>query len=81
MMKKKYEFTLIIPDQDLSTINRLYAGSPDASAGKNNGQSYVAFDREAESLESAIQSAVVDLRNLNIEPIRLEMEVPEAASV
>ncbi|MDA0842114.1 MAG: hypothetical protein O3B01_04350 [Planctomycetota bacterium] len=80
-MKRIYEFTLIVSDQDLSIIDQLYARCSDASAGKNDGQSYVAFDREAESLESAIQSAVEDLRSLNIEPIRLEMDVPEATSV
>jgi|ETNmetMinimDraft_20_1059909.scaffolds.fasta_scaffold44913_2 hypothetical protein len=80
-MLRVYEFTLIVPDQDLATIDQLYARCSDASAGKNNGQCYVAFDREADSLELAIQSAVADLRSANIEPVRLEMDVPEAASV
>jgi hypothetical protein len=40
-----------------------------------NGTSYVAFDREAESLEAAIDSAVAVLRRLGVEPMRVEMDL------
>ncbi len=76
---KIYEFTLIIPEIDDTTVEAIYGSCHDSSIGKTRGTMYVAFDRESESLESALDSAVEDLRKLGIEPLRVEMDVPEAA--
>jgi hypothetical protein len=37
---------------------------------------YVAFDREATNLETAIDSVVNDLCDLGIEPMRVDKDVP-----
>ena len=77
---KIYEFTVIVNEVEGDTADSLYGCCNDASLGKSNGRSYVAFDREAASLEAAIDSALSDLRNTGIQPLRLEMDV-EAATV
>jgi len=76
---KTYRFTLILPDLDDETAERIYARCPDASVGRRNGTPYTAFDREAESLEAAIDSATADLRGLGLQPVRVEMELPTGA--
>ena len=75
-----YEFTLIIREIGDERVEALYARCDDASTGRSNGVAYVAFDREAESLESAIDTAVGDLRSVGIQPLRIEMPVPAAVS-
>ncbi|WP_207146379.1 hypothetical protein [Chromatium okenii] len=50
------------------------------SIGSCHEQMYVAFDREASCLESAIDSAVTDLRAMGIHPLRIELDVPELAA-
>lgn len=74
---KTYEFTVIIPRIDDSTADTIYGLCPDSSVGATRGVSYVAFDREADTLEHAIQSAVSQLRSLGAEPLRIELDVPE----
>jgi len=76
---KTYEFTVIIPDVDETTADAIYGKCGDASLGKSNGMTYVAFDRDGESLESAIDSAVADLRSVGVQPLRVEMELPATA--
>ncbi len=75
---KKSEFTLIIPEIENDTIDAVYRRCSDSSIGKSNGIMYAAFDREATSLESAINSAIVDLRQVGIEPIRVEMDIQKS---
>ena len=74
-----YEFTLIVPDIDDTTVDAVYGRCPDSSIGKSHGIMYVAFDREAKSLEAALESAVADLRRIGITPLRVEMDIPESA--
>ena len=76
---KTYEFTLIVPDIDDVTVDAVYGRCLDSSIGASHGTMYVAFDREAVSLEDALDSAIADLRQLGIEPLRIEMDVPEPA--
>ncbi len=73
---KTYEFTLILPDIDDSTVDAIYALCKDSSIGQSNGTMYVTFDREAISFDVALDSAVANLRKLGIEPLRVEMDVP-----
>ncbi len=76
---KTYEFTLIVPDVDDATVDEVYGRCSDASIGRSRDTMYVAFDREATSLDAALSSATEDLRQLGIAPIRVEMDVPEPA--
>jgi len=77
---KVYQFTLILPNLDDQTAEHIYERCDDASVGSRNGTPYAAFDREASSLEAAIDSATADLRSVDVWPIRVEMEVPVGAS-
>jgi len=77
---KTYEFTLILPEVDDQTADAIYGKCRDASLGKSNGASYVAFDRKAESLEAAIESAVADLRSIGVQPLHVQMDVPLVSS-
>ena len=74
---KTYEFTIIVPEIDDSTADAIYGLCPDSSVGAIHGVSYVAFDREGDTLEHAIRSAVSQLRSLGTEPLRIELDVPE----
>jgi hypothetical protein len=77
---KTYEFTVILPEIDDDTADAIYRRCDDSSVGRSNRTTYAAFDREAESLESAIESAIADLRKVGIQPIRIEIEVPAGTS-
>lgn len=73
---KTYEFTLIISEVDDEKAEAIYSKCADSSLGKRNGTTYVAFDREAECLEYAIDSAIADLRSVGVQPLHLEMKIP-----
>lgn len=75
---KTYEFTIIIPEIDNETSDAIYSKCVDASLGKCNESTYVSFDRKAIGLEEAIESAIVDLRSVGIEPLHVEMEIHAA---
>ena len=78
---KTYAFTLIVADIDDAMVDAVYGRYPDSSIGRSHGTMYVAFDRKAISLEAALDSAVADLRQLGIAPLRIEMDVPKQALV
>ena len=74
---KTYEFSLVltaseISDDDCSVLYE--AGCDDGTVVTRNGVTYVAFDREAESLESAIRSATAQVRAAGFEVARVEMD-------
>lgn len=73
---KTYEFTLIISEVDDEKAEAIYRKCADSSLGKRNGTTYVTFDREAECLEYAIDSAIADLRSVGVQPLHLEMKIP-----
>lgn len=73
---KTYEFSLVVGDLDDSTVDVVYRKCPDASIGRSNSTTYVAFDRDAFSLDEALESAVEDLHQLGITLISVEMDVP-----
>jgi len=75
---RTYEFCVIVPPLDEATADAIYGLCPDSSVGANHGVDYVAFDREAETLEEAIRSAVSELRRLAVKPLRIELDVPDA---
>lgn len=72
-----YQFTLIVEGPDLQTDDRiddLYeAGCDDALVGRTDGVQYLDFDRDADTLEDAILSAVADVEQIDddIEVVRL----------
>ena len=76
---KIYEFTLVLPEIDDATVDAIYGRCPDSSIGRSHDRMYAAFDREAISLEVALESAVRDLQLLGITPLRIEMDIPTPA--
>lgn len=78
MDQQTYSFLLILEVSDLSQADcdRLYeSGCDDGTIVTRNGLTYVAFDREAESLESAIRSATANVQAAGFRVIRVEMDV------
>lgn len=65
-MKNTYRFTIILRGIDVMSedvAEALYeAGCDDSSPGSHGGHAYAAFDRDADSLESAVASAVANVR-------------------
>ena len=63
-----HHFTLIVDGSDLQDeplIDALFeAGCDDATVGRTDGVQYIDFDREAESLGEAINSAVRDVEQV-----------------
>jgi len=78
---KSYEFTVILPEIGDSTVDAIDHRCPDSSIGRSHGTMSAAFDREANSFEMAIDSAVADLHQLGVSPLRIEMDVPKTALV
>lgn len=72
-----YAFSVDIEPVAESAVDALYSQCDDCSVGARSGQHYAAFDRDAESLEQAISAAVNDLRSVGIEPMRVELAVPD----
>lgn len=75
---KKFEFTLILRSgaelsEDLADA-LFEAGCDDASPGICNGVVSIDFDREAESLEQAIQSAINQARGAGAEVEKVEID-------
>jgi hypothetical protein len=71
-----YEFTLVLQEIDRVTdeaANALVeAGCDDGTFCARNGVAYVHFDREAATLESAIQSAIDQVRQAGFIVRRVE---------
>lgn len=76
-MMKTYKFSLVLtaPVVTDDDCDALYdAGCDDGTVATRNGVTYVGFDREAESLEAAIRSAVAEVRAAGFEVARVEMD-------
>ncbi len=74
---KTYEFSLVltvseVTDDDCDALHE--AGCDDGTVVTRNGVTYVAFDREADSLEEAIRSATAQVRRTGFEVARVEMD-------
>ena len=78
-----YEFEVVLDitedgDNTTTLVDRLYSGGcDDALSVSRNGQVSLVFDRSAESLEQAIQSALDDIATANV-PIREVLLTTEA---
>ena len=74
---RAYEFKLVLTarkltDRDCGTLHE--TGCDDGTVVTRGGATYIAFDREAESLEAAIRSATADVRAAGFEVARVEMD-------
>ena len=73
-----YQFTVVLAGQDVMTADMaeaLYvAGCDDGHPWSSEGVTAIAFDREADCLESAIRSAVADVQKARFTVKRVEIE-------
>lgn len=74
---KIFEFTITIDQfvEDLDVVDAFYGKTGDASLAGSGGKTVVHFDREADSLDEALRTAIVDLqsqgwqvRDISVEP-------------
>lgn len=74
---KIFDFTITIDQfiEDLDVIDAFYGKTGDATVAGSEGKTLVHFDREAQSLDEALRSAVADLqaqgwqvREISVEP-------------
>jgi hypothetical protein len=72
-----YAFSVVIGAVAEPAVDALYGRCGDCSVGTRSGQHYAAFDRDAERLEQAIGAAIDDLHQVGIEPLRVELAVPD----
>ena len=81
-----YEFSLILKEGTEITeelADQLFeAGCDDSTPGTFCGTPYISFHREAESLESAIRSAVADVQKAGcvVERVQIEHDSPLLSS-
>ncbi len=75
---KTYEFTLVlsgIAAVSEEAANALYeAGCADGTFCARNGLAYVHFDRDAGTLEEALQSAIANVRAAGFDVARVESD-------
>ena len=79
-----YEFEVVLAGHDVMTVNLgealVAAGCDDSTTGSCNGEAFVAFDRNAPSLEDAIRSALADIRKAGVEPAEVRL-APDSLAV
>lgn len=74
---KTYEFSIILKTAEITDeqCDALYdTGCDDGTIITRDGVALIAFDREADSLEDAIRSAVADVGSAGFEVARIEMD-------
>ena len=74
--KKTYEFTVVLTASKVTVkqCDALYeAGCDDGTIVTRKGETFIAFDREADSLEQAIRVATADVRAAGFDVKRVEM--------
>jgi hypothetical protein len=74
-----HRFTILIPDVIDDLIDRIADEFPDTLSGSSEGQAFVDFSRESDSLGSAIDSAIVELTRIGVVP--LGVQVHEMAGI
>jgi len=74
---KTYLFTVTLADVAITSLDMadaiFVAGADDSSVGSREGLVTVDFDREAESLDDAIRSAIGDLAKAGYTAARVEL--------
>jgi hypothetical protein len=72
-----YEFEIVLAAHDVMTVEMgealVAAGCDDSTTGSCDGEAFVAFDREAVSLEEAIRSAIADVRKAGFEAAEVRL--------
>ena len=72
---RTYEFTVVLTtDPNDQEADRLYGTFQDGTISTIAGVPQIHFQREAESLEEAIRSAVGDVRSFGFDVQRVEMQ-------
>lgn len=65
---RRFKFTLVVEGCDLKTdeaVDALFeAGCDDALVGSSKGVQFLDFDRDAESVDEAVRSAVADVESV-----------------
>ncbi len=78
-----WQFTITIKDlaefTDAQTDALYEAGCSDGTLCSRDGTAYIPFDREAESLLKAIQSAIADIGRTGLEVDHVEIDREEFA--
>ncbi len=78
-----YTFTLVLRDQTEMTEDLAEtlaaAGCDDGLAGSSDGVAAVIFDREAESLEQAVRSAIADVQKAGCHAAWVKIETQDLA--
>jgi hypothetical protein len=72
-----YEFSIVLATSEVSEADcdALYsAGCDDSTIVTRDGVTYLAFDRESQSLEEAIRSAIANVRAAGFDVAKVEME-------
>jgi hypothetical protein len=62
---KAFDFTIAIEQyvDDLDAIDAFYGKAADASVAASEGKTLIHFDREGDSLDEALRSAVADIHD------------------
>ena len=78
-----YRFLVVLRESfDLDLVERIYEVCDDSSVGSTEtGATEIAFDRESESLASAMRTAVHDLRSLGLTMERIVIESESVALI
>jgi hypothetical protein len=76
-----WQFTIRLKGVDVMTddlIENLFAaGCTDGTPASSNGSAWIGFDRDADTLDAAIRSAVDDVRRAGCTVERVEIEQEE----
>ena len=82
---RHYEFDVILTGiaevHDEQADALFVAGCDDGTLASRDGTAWVHFDREAESLEAAIASAVSQVRSAGFAVARIELDLNAAAAL
>lgn len=77
-----YEFTVILDTAEVSDaeVEKLYSTIDDGTQVCREGVCFVVFDREGDSLEAAIRSAVLDVEKAGLSVQRVELSRDSAVA-
>lgn len=82
---KTYEFDVVLSETDAITddlADALFAaGCDDGTPVSRNGSAWIHFDRDAISLEAAIQSAVAQVQSVGLKVAKVELDEKAAVSL
>ena len=82
---KTYDFNVILKGvaeiTDVQADGLFTAGCDDATAASRDGVAWIHFDRDAASLEEAIQSAVAQVQSAGFIVAKVELDVDAALPV